>query len=233
MKIYSNEKLIKRNTLIGNITSLSSIAVLGVGMYLSFKDTTGGQYLTITYTCLIVGFLLFQIGNYFTNRFGKPPRPDQRISQALKGLDDKYSLYHYMTNIPHLLVGPSGIYCLLPYNQMGTISFNTEKNRWKQTGGNFFLKTFGGESLGRPESDSQYTVGDITKFFQKKGVDLGTTIPEPVLVFTNEKASINTEGYEGFAVTSEKLKEFIRKRTKANPVPLEILSAIQLALEPK
>jgi hypothetical protein len=233
MKTYSNEKLIKRNTLIGNITSLTSIAVLGVGMYLSFKDTTGSQYLTITYTCLIVGFLLFQVGNYFTNRFGKPPRPDQRISQALKGLDDKYTLYHYMTNIPHLLVGPSGIYCLLPYNQIGTITYNAEKNRWKQTGGNFFLKTFGGESLGRPENDSQYTVGDITKFFQKKGVDLGGTIPEPVLVFTNEKATIDAGSYEGLVVISEKLKELIRKRAKSNPVPPEVLSAIQQAIEPK
>lgn len=232
MKTSSNEKLIKRNSRIGNITSLLSIAVLGVGMFFSFKDTEG-QYLTLTFSCLIVGFLMFQIGNYYMNRFGKPPRPDQLISTALKGMDDKYTLYHYKTSVSHLLVGPSGIYCLLPYNQVGTITYNAAKNRWKQSGGNFFLKTFGGDSIGRPELDANYAVTDITKFIEKKGVSLGSIVPEPVLVFTNEKASINSEGYAGSAVTADKLKEFIRKRAKSNPVPPELIEAIQKAIDPQ
>ncbi len=232
MKTCSNEKLIKRNSRIGNITSLLSIGVLGVGMFFSFKDTDG-KYLTLTFSCLIVGFLMFQIGNYYMNRFGKPPRPDQLVSTALKGMDDKYTLYHYMTSVSHLLVGPSGIYCLLPYNQVGTISYNAAKNRWKQSGGNFFLKTFGGDSIGRPEVDANYSVTDITKYLEKKGVSLGSTIPEPVLVFTNEKATVNSEGYPGSAVTAEKLKEFIRKRAKSNPVPPELIEAIQKAIDPQ
>ena len=232
MKIYSNEKLIKRNTRIGNITSLLSIGILAVGMFFSFKDKEG-TYLTLTFTCLIVGFLLFQVGNYFMNRFGKPPRPDQKISQALKGLDDKFTLYHYMTNVAHLLVGPSGIYCLLPYNQPGTISYNSTKNRWKQTGGNFFLKAFGGDSLGRPELDANYAVMDITKYLNKKGVEIGSTTPESVLVFINEKAELNPEGYSGPAMTSEKLKEFIRKRSKGTPISPELITAINQAINPQ
>ncbi|EKD88555.1 MAG: hypothetical protein ACD_34C00470G0005, partial [uncultured bacterium] len=58
MKIISNDKLIKRNTRVGNITSLASVAVLGVGMYFSFKDVDG-KYLPLTFSSLIVGFLLF------------------------------------------------------------------------------------------------------------------------------------------------------------------------------
>jgi hypothetical protein len=232
MKIVSNDKLIKRNTRVGNITSLGSVAVLGIGMYFSFQDKDG-KYLPLTFAALIVGFLLFQIGNYYMNRFGKPPRPDQKLSAALKGMDDKYTLYHFITNIPHLLVGPSGIYCLLPYNQPGNISYNAAKNRWKQSGGNFFLKTFGGDSLGRPDLDSNYAVSDITKFFEKKGISLGTTVPEPVLVFINEKASLNTEGFSGGAVTSDKLKEFIRKRAKIAPLSQELLSAISEKLDPQ
>lgn len=232
MKIISNDKLIKRNTRVGNITSLASVAVLGVGMYFSFKDVDG-KYLPLTFSSLIVGFLLFQIGNYYMNRFGKPPRPDQKISAALKGMDDKYTLYHFTTNIPHLLVGPSGIYCLLPYNQPGTISYNSTKNRWKQSGGNFFLKTFGGDNLGRPDLDSNYAVSDITKYFEKKGVNLGTAVPEAVLVFVNDKAILNFEGYTGGAVTTDKLKEYIRKRAKLSPLSPELLAAISEKLDPK
>ena len=232
MKIISNDKLIKRNSRIGNITSLSSVAVLGVGMYFSFKDVDG-KFLPLTFSSLIVGFLLFQIGNYYMNRFGKPPRPDQKLSTALKGMDDKYTLYHFTTNIPHLLVGPSGIYCLMPYNQPGTISYNTTKNRWKQSGGNFFLKTFGGDSLGRPDLDANYAVSDITKFFEKKGVNLGTTTPESILVFVNDKATVNAEGFSGGAVTADKLKEFIRKRAKTSPLAPELLASISSKLDPQ
>lgn len=232
MKIVSNDKLIKRNTRIGNITSIGSVAVLGIGMYFSFKDVDG-KYLPLTFSSLIVGFLLFQIGNYYMNRFGKPPRPDQKLSAALKGMDDKYTLYHFTTNIPHLLVGPSGIFCLLPYNQPGTIAYNATKNRWKQSGGNFFLKTFGGDSLGRPDLDANYAVGDITKYFEKKGVSLGTTVPEPILVFVNDKATLNSEGYTGGAVTSDKLKEYIRKRAKIAPLAPELLASISEKLDSK
>lgn len=232
MKIVSNDKLIKRNTRIGNITSLASVAVLGIGMYFSFKDVDG-KYLPLTFSSLIIGFLLFQIGNYYMNRFGKPPRPDQKISAALKGMDDKYTLYHFATNIPHMLVGPGGLYCLLPYNQPGTIAYNAAKNRWKQTGGNFFLKTFGGDSLGRPDLDANYAVTDITKYFEKKGIDLGTTVPEAILVFINDKATINAEGYSGGAVTADKLKEYIRKRAKNSPLSPELLSSISKTLDPK
>ncbi len=230
MKTYSNEKLIKRNSRIGNIASLLAIAILGVGMFFSFKDSEG-QYITLTFSCLIVGFLMFQVGNYYMSKFGKSPRPDETLSAALKGLDDKYNLYHYQTVVSHLLIGPSGIYCLIPFNQAGSISYNSDKKRWKQTGGNFFLKTFGGESLGRPELDANYAVMDAKKYFAKKGIELDKTTPESILVFTNEKASVSTEGYEGLAVTSSKIKELIRKRAKNNPVPPELIDSIHGAIE--
>ena len=231
MKTISNDKMIKRNGRIGNITSLASIVILGVGMFFSFKDTDG-TYLTLTFSCLIVGFLMFQVGNYYMNKFGKPPRPDQTISTALKGLDDKYTLYHYMTPVSHLLLGPSGIFCLLPYNQPGSISYNETRKRWKQSGGNFFLKTFGGENLGRPDVDANYAVSDIARFLAKKNVDLGNVTPESIIVFTSSKATVNTEGYPGSAVTAEKLKEFIRKQAKATVIPAEMLSDIQNKINP-
>ena len=232
MKIYSNEKLIKRNGRIGNITSLLSIGILAVGMIFSFKDTDG-KYLTLTFSCLIIGFLAFQVGNYYMSKFGKSPRPDQNITAALKGLDDKYTLYHYLTSVSHLLVGPSGIFCLLPFHQPGTITYDANKRRWKQAGGNFFLKTFGGESIGRPDQDILYSVQDIQKFLEKKGVKLESYTPEAVIVFTNEKATLNVESFEGAAVTGQKLKDYIRKKSKSGQISPELLASVQEIITPK
>ncbi len=229
MKIYSNDKLINRNRKIGNITSLLSIVILGVGMVFSFRDKDG-SYLAYTFGALIVGFLLFQIGNFYMSKWGKSPRPDERLNAVLKGLDDKYSLYHYITPISHLLVGPAGIICLLPYQQAGTIRYDADKNRWRQTGGNFFLKTFGGEGLGNPEKEAKFVLDDANKFFQKSGIDLGTFKPEAVMVFTNSNLNLIAEESETSAVQGSKIKDFIRKKAKPTSFPEELARQIDLKL---
>ncbi len=218
MKVISNDKLIKRNGKIGNITSLLSIAVLGVGMFFSFKDTDG-SYLPYTFGALIVGFLMFQVGNYYMGKWGKSPRPDENLSSALKGLDNTYTLYHYMTPVSHLLIGPAGVLCLVPFNQAGTITYDQNKNRWKQTGGNAFMKIFGGESLGRPDNEVKYTLEDAAKFLSKMDIDISPNQPEPILVFTNSKAAVIADESPVSAVSADKLKEFIRKKAKEKAFP--------------
>ena len=229
MKVISNDKLVKRNKVIGNVLSLSSIAILGIGMFLSFKDKDG-TYLPYTFGALIVGFLLFQVGNFYMSKWGKSPRPDEKLSQALKGLDGNYSLYHYTTNVSHLLVGPAGIFALLPYNQPGIVEYNSSRNRWKQSGGNFFLKAFGGESLGRPDLDAKYATSDVVKQLAKIGVDSGNFNPQAIIVFTNPKTVVKSEDSPVPAVTQDKLKEFIRKQVKTSNLSTALLSDIKQKL---
>jgi hypothetical protein len=230
MKIYSNDKLIKRNRRIGNITSLLSILILGVGMVLSFRDKTG-ELLPYTFGSLIAGFLLFQVGNFYMSKWGKSPRPDEKITSALKGLDDRYSLYHYYTPISHLLVGPAGVLCLLPYQQGGTVRYDADKQRWKQSGGNFFLKAFGGEGLGRPEREMKFTLDDAKNFLKRAEIDLGTHSPEVILVFTNSSVNLQAEESEFPAITAAKLKEFIRKKAKTSTLADETQKKIESSIQ--
>jgi len=226
MKVFIDEKLIKRNKVVGNVLSLASIAILGIGMFLSFKDKDG-TYLPYTFGSLIVGFLLFQVANYYMNKWGKSPRPDEKITQALKGLDGNYSLHHYRSYVSHLLVGPAGIFALLPYNQPGSIEYNPSRNRWKQTGGNFFLKTFGGESLGRPDLDARYAVSDLEKLLAKMELNAGDYKPQSIIVFTNPKATVKSENSPTPAIPVEKLKEIIRKQVKTTTLSPEILQKLK------
>ena len=223
MKIYSNEKLIKRNNRLGQIASILSLIVLGVGMYFSFRDTEG-NYIALTFGALIIGFLIFQFGNYYLSRWGKSPRPDELITAALKGLDDRYSLYHYVTPLFHLLVGPTGVYALLPYNQAGRLYYDEQRNRWRQKGGNAFLKLFGNEGLGRPDMEAKYAQSDLVSYVKKLGLDPAPLTDNVIIVFTNAKADISIENSPSFAVTGEKLKEFLRKKMKENPVSVEWIS---------
>lgn len=229
MKIYSNEKLIKRNRKIGNFTSIGSLLVLGVGMFFSFKDKDG-SYLMYTFGALIIGFLLFQVGNFYMSKWGKSPRPDERLNAALKGLDDRYALYHYVTPISHLLIGPAGILCLIPYQQAGTITYDKSRRKWKQTGGNAFLKLFGGEGLGHPEREVKYTIEDANKFFSKIELSTENFSPEPIMVFTNDRVTLEAEGSEVAAVSGAKLKEFLRKKAKTIALPDQLTKDLEKKL---
>ena len=73
MNIISNEALIARNAKIGQFTSLGSLLVLGVGMYISF---TKPEMFSISVGALLLGFIMSQVGIYFGNRWGRSPRPD-------------------------------------------------------------------------------------------------------------------------------------------------------------
>lgn len=229
MKVISNEKLIKRNNKIGQITSIAALAILAVGMFYSFKDNAG-QYISWTFTSLIVGFLLFQVGNFFLNRWGKSPRPDEVITQALKGLDDKYTLYHYSTDIPHLLVGPAGVITILPYDQGGVLKYDDAKKQWKQIGGNFFLKVFGQEGLGKPLNEAKYSTEDLERYLLKLGVGKDHCDPQALLLFTNGKATIEGEGSPVPFTTTEKVKDYLRKRAKETVFDYEPVAAL---IEPK
>jgi len=212
MRIITNEKLIKRNKIIGQVTTIASLLILGLGLYVSFTDSAG-KLVSITFGALIFGFLLSQVGIYFGNRWGKSPRPDERISAALKGLDDRYILYHYVTPVSHLLLGPSGVTPLLPYTQGGKITFDAKRNRWVQKGGNFYLKIFGQEGLGRPDMEIRYNTEDLQKSFTKHSIDPLPAV-QPVLVFLNPKAVLEAPEAAAPTLDAEKLKEWIRKRSK-------------------
>jgi len=228
MKIIKNEKLIERNSKIGQWTSLAALVVLGLGMYISFSKP---ELFTYSVICLVIGFIMTQIGMYMGSRWGKSPRPDEKLDAGLKGLHSEFSMYHYSSPVSHLLVGPSGVWVLLPYHQRGSISF--EKNRWKMKGGGFlqgYMRIFGQENIGRPELDAENEVKTLQKFFAKK-LD-GANIPEikPILVFTTDEVELNAGESPVAALKLKQLKEFMRQGGKNRALNAEQISKITESL---
>ncbi len=220
MKIVSNDKLIKRNSTIAKVTFFASLFVFGIGLIVSFQRPDDPRILSYTMGALILGFTFSQVSIYYQNRYGKRPRPDEQITAALKGLDDKFTLYHYTSPVPHLLVGPSGVWGLLPYSQGGTITY--EKDRWKQKGGSFMLKLFGGEGLGRPDLEAGGYLRDIQNSLQKGLSEQPLPPIRMALVFTNPKVQIEAEDPPIPTVASKKIKELVRKYTKGDIPELEL-----------
>jgi hypothetical protein len=212
MIIVRNEKLITRNTRIGQYSSILAILILAGGMYLSFRDQ---EQIIYSLIALIAGFTLSQIGIFYTNRFGKTPRPDQELDAALKGLDDQYTLYHYQSPVSHLLIGPAGIWILMPFTQKGKIIYNERRGNWKKLGGNFYLRFFAQDGLGKPEGELLSCVKRIKKVLTKIP-ELEIPEIQAALIFVNENAEVEADNAPYPTIHARQLKKFIRKEAKGD-----------------
>jgi hypothetical protein len=229
MKSVTNLKLIKRNAKIGQYTSFGALIVLGLGLFITFKYPNAFQYSLVA---LLVGFLMSQIGIHFTNRWGHNPRPDEIVDKSLKGLGREFTIYHYVTPVSHLLVGPAGVWTIMPNFQGGVIAY--DKKRWKAKGGGVlqsYMRLFGQENLGRPDLESDAEI-DSAKRYLKKVLPEGTEVPQvnSLLLFANPKVELKVDGAPLPALTPKDLKDFLREKTKDKTIGELTLDTVRKAL---
>ena len=229
MKIIKNETLIKRNAKIGSWTSLGALVVLGLGMYLSF---TRPELFAYSLIALLLGFTLTQVGMYMGNKFGRSPRPDEKLDAGLKGLQNEFVMYHYTTPVSHLLVGPAGLWVVMPYHQRGQVGF--KKNRWRMSGGGFlqnYMRIFGQEGLGRPDIEIDNEIKALSKHLLKHMEE--SEIPEinGLMVFTNDDVEVEGEGSPVPAMKLKQLKEFVRQKAKEKKLSAETTNKLKTVLE--
>src|SRR3990172_3373963 len=237
MKIFKNEKLIRRNGKIGEYSSLGGMVVLVIGAYLAFSGLFKPETVTLRNQIamlgsMFLGIILAQIGNHFGLRYGKSPRPDEKLDTGLKGLHSDFNLFHYMAPASHVLVGPAGVWVMIPYHQRGKVEFR--KRRWRLTGGGFlqgYLRFFGQEALGRPDLEAAAEANAVIKFLAKK-LD-PTEIPEvkAILVFPNDTVELDAAESTVPALRLKQLKDFMRQESKKHALANQEIDEIAQLLK--
>lgn len=217
MKIVTNKKLIKRNSRIGQITTIGALLILGIGLYITFAMP---ENFTYSMACLVAGFFLSQIGIYYGNRWGRSPRPDEIINKSMKGLGREYTMYHFTTPASHLLIGPSGIWILLPLHQGGKITYNGK--RWRSSGGGFtrsYMRIFGQENVGRPDIEAGAEIRSVTRYLERLLPDnMEIPLVRAALLFTDPKVLLDIENTPLPAMRPDKLKEFLKDAAREKPI---------------
>ncbi len=218
MKIVTNTKLIKRNSKIAKYSSIAAFIILIVGFYITVQMP---DELIFALVCLLIGFLLSQVGIYYANRWGRSPRPDEIINKNMKGLGREYTVYHFTTPASHLLLGPAGLWILLPYYQGGTIIYDGK--RWRSKGGGFarsYLRIFGQESIGRPDLEADAEIQALKRYLTRL-LPEEAQIPEirAALLFTDPSVELQAEKSPLPAMTPKDLKEFLKTQAKDSPLP--------------
>jgi hypothetical protein len=163
MRLVTHQKLVDRNVAIGKYGSLGGLLLL-VGAFILNLYAIGRpndpQLVIYAFAAFLVGFTLTNVGTLFTNRWGR--RPDRGLADALKGLDDRYTLYNYRLGAAHVLVGPGGMLVFVPKYQTGAITF--AKGKWAHAGAprGLMFRLFARDPLGNPASEAAVEVDAST-----------------------------------------------------------------------
>jgi hypothetical protein len=157
------------------------------------------------------------------NRWGR--RPDKGLSDALRGLDDRHTLYNYRLGAAHVLVAPSGVYVFQPKYQFGPVTY--EGGRWKNPGArgslfNFFSR----DTIGNPVAESGAEV-DALKRFLKKHLPEAEVEPRPVAVFMHPRAVVSADEAPVTALHVKQLKDYVRRQPKSATLPLGALTSLE------
>jgi hypothetical protein len=209
MQIYIKNRSIERKAKIANYLMYAG-PILLVGIFIlsfSYPEST-----TILGIAALISFVVSQYGIILKNRWGKRPRIDEIIDQSLKGLDSKFTIFHYELGANHALISPSGIFALVPVILDGKITF--EDGKWWQ-----IKKSLGRERKKRQNkitTDAEFELRALSRSLQKKLPD--QMIPEikPILMFLHPDAVLTADHAPVYASHIKKLKSFIRKLEKGS-----------------
>lgn len=201
MRIETNENLYKRNTRFALAANLSGLFLLAGSVFVLFDTPQEfGRYLLF----LLGGVIFTQIGNYF-GRWNK--RPDRHLNQALKSLDNSYTIYHFRTPAAHLLLGPSGIWILLPRYTRGSVTYDAKRRRWRARGGRLLGRLLQ-EGIGRPVQEASLEAEFLDDFFQKNWTG-GELHVQAALVFVEPETEVQAGEAPLPTVSVKRLKHLV------------------------
>ncbi len=210
MKHFLREDQIKRKGALGRFLTFGGLAVL-LGGFLFSLNRPEASYLVLFVA--LGGTLLSQVGIAMLNQWGRSPRVDETLSGALKGLDDRYSLFHYLPGVRHLITGPSGIFILLPSAETGRISH--EDGRWWADGPRRGLLRRGGRrEIGPLREMGAGQMDRLRKNFARAEILSDELTPQAVAVFLDPGANLDLRDMPPVAVHVKKLKSWLRRQEK-------------------
>ncbi len=229
MRVSTNTQLIRRRGRLGMIGSLSGIGILAVGMFASFNTQDQPQLIWVPMASLIAGFLLAQFGSYNLRRWGRSPRPDQVLEEAMKGFDDRYHLYAWTLPAPYVLLSPHGIYTFVTRDQTGQITANGGTWKTKFNLSRIFL-LFAQEGLGNPTEEARAQVARLQTWLRSKLPETAAEVV-PMIVFIDPRATLQVTDPLVPVMDAKSVKKWLRGAGKGQPLKAADFKALEAAFD--
>lgn len=230
MRIVTDTKRVTRNLTLARYATIGGIVLL-VGALLvnlyALSRPNDVQLLIYVIIGFFVGYTLSNVGGVLNMRWAR--RPDKGLADALRGLDDRHTLYNFRLGAAHALIAPSGVYVLHPKFQTGPIQFAAGK--WTNPGARpGFGRLFGPrDTLGNPVAEAKLEVEALQAFLKKHLPDV-TVEPRPLIVFMHPRAVLDADESPMPTLHVKQLKDFIRRQPKAETLPTVALTDLEAKL---
>jgi hypothetical protein len=169
------------------------------------------------------------MGGYLGGRYVGPLAHHKKVPEALKGLENSFTLLMYKTPVPFVVMDAGGLTTVLVRGQNGRITYQNGKWRHKDKWG--WLKRFAGqESLGRPDQLALLEAEDLRRFLHKR-LPEGIEVPvRPVILFVHPDAIVEAADSPVPVFRESELKRWLRREGRRPNLPKETVEALYAAL---
>ena len=227
MRLIVNERQIKSRTRMGEIAPLMGLGLLVVATVLAFWKP---EWAWITLIMVWVGFVASLMGSFLGGRYMGPLAHHKKVPEALKGLENSFTLLVYNTSASFVLVDAGGLTVIFVRSQAGHITYADGK--WKHQEKMGRLKRFAGqEGVGRPDQMAQVEVEDLQRFLRKR-LPEGVEIPvRGVILFVHPDVVLEVEKPPMPVFRTPELKRWLRKEGRRPNLPKETQAQLYAALE--
>lgn len=231
MRIIANEKYIRRCAFVGRYASIAGLLVLLVSFILSIFWVQESVLIPLAmWVALLVGVGLSIIGGYYAVRFEGPRAHYRSVREALKGLDQRYTLFQHVLPSPHVLLGPDGLTVQVVRSIPGEVTYANGRWNWRHRFK--FLRVLAGqEGIGVPEGEVEYELKRMSRYLEKTLPD----VPVPlrgVVLFTHPDVKLNVQNPPVPVLHARKFKDWLRGPGARKPMPGAQRRQLEEALQP-
>jgi len=217
MQQYANFQRIRRYGRLGQILMYTGLGATLLAAVIAFLQPA---YILIALLLMLLGAPVSQIGTVLYNRYGRSPRVDEVLYESLKGLDERYGLFHYLLGAPHALLGPSGAFALLPRFEDGILRW--ESSMWSQELPPRRLRLGSGRKrLRRLDAEARQKAEALQGALDRLLGENHELTAQPLVVFLSNRSRLEAQETPYPAAHRKKLKETIRRLPRAKSLSPE------------
>jgi len=214
MNIYIHQDYAKEQARRARRLTTIGMILIAISFLISFASFAGPSFsfvIFLAYPFLLIGFPIWQMGRSTQRRLSSTPHADTLLNAELKGLNNKYSLHHYIkygdTWIHHLLVTPSGLLVMYSSDAAGPIRCEgTDKgDRWKAPTNLVDRLTGLKPQVGNPTQELLPAMAAAREILDKVGKP-DVPVKGLVLFTKNPEVQIDSCAFQGVPMNEAKLE---------------------------
>ncbi len=191
MRVVTNEALIRRYRKFSQYLFFASLGGMAIGFFYSWTNPEGSSQIS----CMILPllFLMTITSVRMANTWIREPRPVPVLTEALKGIGQKYTLFNYMMPAHHVLIGPEGVFTLHILWQ-DRVPYSVSGSKWSGDSG--LMRRLNGymrqDLIGNPFVEAQYQAQQVQKMLSRLAPSTKFEV-QPVIVITSPRAQVTID----------------------------------------